>query len=70
MHLLHLSTVKYPDNSLEVTVRVFNKKTKDYTFYLTSEWALRQFLKHYKQESWCKALNVLKDFNRKEKEDE
>ncbi len=65
MNLLHLSTVKYPDGFSEVTVRVLNKKTKNYTFYIASDYAIRQFQKEYDRGNWGKAFNILKTFNRK-----
>jgi hypothetical protein len=40
--------------------------SKEYTFHLTSEYALRQAKNSIRKRRPGRALNILKDFNRKE----
>ena len=63
MNLLLLSTAKQIDGLIEVQILIQNKKNKEYTYYLNSEYALRQFQRHYKFGNYGKALEVLRKFN-------
>lgn len=68
MYLIHESTIKNYDGTIEIALYIVNDKVaKKYTYVLSSEWAARQFHRLYRRKSTHgKALSVLNKFKIKE----
>jgi len=64
LNLLHLGTERDAFGMLRVSVLTKNKTERRYTFNLSSEYAYRQFLRHYKFGNTGKAFSVLQKFNK------
>lgn len=66
MKLRHDATIYHSDGTIDLTVTVIDKVTKTYTYILTSEYAVEQFMKFYKRYSTHgKAIAVLNKFKEK-----
>ena len=61
MYLQHVSSIKHPDGLIDINIIIINKKTKEYTYTLSSEFLARQFHKLYRKgrQFHGKALTIL-----------
>lgn len=67
MYLIHESTIKNYDGTIEISLYIVNEKARKYTYVLSSEYAARQFHRLYRRKSTHgKALTILNKFKIKE----
>ncbi len=71
MKLLHEATIKNTDGTIEITIWILNpeaeKKCRQYTYVVNSEWVAKKFLSLYKRKATHgKALALLNKFKIKE----
>ncbi len=62
MYLIHISTIKYPDGLIDISIYIVrDKKAKKYTYTLSSEFFAEKFHKLYRKNKLLhgKALAIL-----------
>jgi len=60
MKMLHTSTVKHPDGTLELTIIVYGKVDREYTFLLNTQFDVDKFVAYYRRGAFGRAINHLK----------
>lgn len=66
MKMLLTSTVKQPDGLTELTIMVYGKVDREYTFILNTQYDVDKFVTFYRKGAYGRAMNHLKKTSLKE----
>lgn len=60
MKMLHTNTTKHIDGMIELTILVYGKVDREYTFLLNSQFDVDKFIAFYRRGAFGRAINHLK----------
>jgi hypothetical protein len=66
LRMLHVSTVKQCDGLIELTIIVYGKVDREYTFILNDQYNVDKFVTFYRKGAYGRAINHLKKTSLKE----